>query len=56
MKYFTLICLISSVFAFSIKAQTHQVHLLSYTTLSLEIADVDDDGDQDFLTGGISNL
>ncbi|HRG59481.1 MAG TPA: FG-GAP-like repeat-containing protein, partial [Bacteroidia bacterium] len=39
-----------------LNAQTHTTHLLSYTTLSLEIADLDDDGDQDFLTGGISNL
>lgn len=56
MKFLYLLFTAMLVFPILLKSQTHSTHLLSYTTLSLEIADLDDDGDQDFLTGGISNL
>jgi hypothetical protein len=56
MKYFYFNCLCFLLVSLLATAQTHQTHLLSYTTLTLEISDLDDDGDQDFLTGGISNL
>jgi hypothetical protein len=56
MKYFFPFFLFIAISSISSLAQTHQTHLLSYTTLSMEIADLDDDGDQDFLSGGISNL
>jgi hypothetical protein len=56
MKYFFILVFSLVLFKHQICAQSHHTHLLSYTTLSLEIADLDSDGDNDFLTGGISNL